>query len=349
MPSLAHSESGVRPSQDEPGAARDGPGHGGGWQRELAQAIRDPVELCAALGLDPAIGRSAAEAGFSTLVPRPFLRRMRHGDPADPLLRQVLPSPLEQAADGLPADAVGDLASLRAPGLLQKYHGRALLMVSPRCAVHCRYCFRRHYPYQTTPASEPSWSAALDAIRADPTVSEVILSGGDPLTVGDGPLQRLFDRLETAPRVKRIRLHTRLPIVIPSRVTEGLAATIRGSSKRVVVVVHVNHGREIDCPTSDALHRLRGAGALLLNQAVLLRGVNDSVDTLADLSTTLVDAGVTPYYLHRLDRVAGVGHFGVAEGEGEALVQALRLRLPGYAVPRFVREDPGAPAKTVLA
>lgn len=340
MASLAESVSDVRPT-----TGADAPG----WQAELADAIRDPVELCRLLGLDAELGRRNHEAGFATLVPRPFLKRIRFGDPTDPLLRQVLPAPEETQGAEAPTDVVGDLAAEVIPGLIQKYHGRALLMASPHCAVHCRYCFRRHFPYENVAEIDATWSSGIEAIRKDATLSELILSGGDPLTVSDRRLSRLLDWIDGIGHLRRVRLHTRLPVVLPSRVTGDLLSLLCGRNATIVIVVHVNHAREIDEEVADAFGRLRECGALLLNQSVLLRGVNDGVETLAELSERLVSVGVTPYYLHQLDRVAGVSHFEVPETTARRLIEDLSRRLPGYAVPRLVREEAGAASKTFLA
>jgi EF-P beta-lysylation protein EpmB len=315
------------------------------WQRELAAAFRTPEALCAALDLDPAVV-AADTAGFSLLAPRGFVARMRRGDPADPLLLQVLPRAEETAAvAGYTADPVGESSAVAAPGLVRKYAGRALLLVTGGCAVHCRYCFRREFPYAEHGAHAAGLQEAFAAIAADASVTEVILSGGDPLLVDDARLTGVIASLAAIPHVRRLRIHTRLPIVLPERVTADLAGMLGGCRPTVVVVVHANHPAELDASVAAALRRLAVAPALLLNQAVLLAGVNDSVDVLAGLSERLIDLGVTPYYLHLLDRVQGAAHFEVPEPRARELHRSLRDRLPGYAVPRLVREVPGEPAK----
>ncbi len=319
------------------------------WQRIAAEAIRDPEELWHRLRLPLAslpAARRAAET-FGLRVPEPFLARMRPGDPEDPLLRQVLPAAAEHAHDpAFDLDPVGDGAAHSAPALLRKYHGRALLLASGACAVHCRYCFRRHYPYHEAGAGH--WEAALEAIAADPTVEEVILSGGDPLSLTDGRLDTLLDRLEAIPHLQRLRLHTRQPIVIPQRVTPELVGRLTASRLQAVVVLHANHPNEFDGAVEAACRQLRATGATLLNQAVLLAGINDSVATQAALARRLFDAGVLPYYLHALDRVSGARHFESPVDPGE-LMAGLRSRLPGYLVPSLVRENAGAPYKQPLA
>lgn len=319
------------------------------WKQALSEAIRDPKELCRVLGLPSPIGYEAAYDGFKMLVPRGFVARMRRGDPVDPLLLQVLPTGTESESSELPTDAVGDIKARREQGLLQKYQGRVLLLLSGRCAINCRYCFRRHYPYGELPRGDDAWSPALRAIKSDPSVREVILSGGDPLMLSDRRLETLIRKLAAIAHVSTLRVHTRLPIVIPARVTESLCSMFRESRLRVVFVSHINHANEIDESVAEAATKLRRVCHQMLNQAVLLRRVNDSVVALESLSNRLLEIGILPYYLHQLDLIDGVGHFKVPSGTGERLIHALRKRLPGYAVPRYVREVPGEPNKTVLA
>ncbi len=321
------------------------------WQAELARAVTDPQELLRQVGLGPEwlpAARAAAQV-FPLKVPRGFLRRMRRGDPHDPLLRQVLPLAAELAeVAGFGADPVGDRAALRAPGVLHKYHGRVLLTATGACAVHCRYCFRREFPYQEANASADRFHAALDYIAADASLDEVILSGGDPLTLSDRRLAEFVRALEAIPQVTRLRLHTRLPVVLPERIDRGLLAWLGDTRLATVVVIHANHAQELDEDVRTALAALKDAGATLLNQSVLLRGVNDSVAALAGLSTALFAAGALPYYLHVLDRVTGAAHFEIDEQRARAIHAELSALLPGYLVPRLVREQPGAPSKLPL-
>ncbi len=327
------------------------------WQQQLAEAIRDPVQLLAELGLEPALlGDAAAvaraQAQFPLRVPRAFVARMRRGDPRDPLLRQVLPLALEQAAvPGFGGDPLGEAAARRAPGLLQKYAGRALLMTTSACAVHCRYCFRRDHDYAQDQASGESgrWEQALARVAADPSIEELILSGGDPLSLGNARLAELVHRVQDMGHVKRLRLHTRTPIVLPARVDQGLLTLLSGAAAQVLVVVHANHAAEIDAEVAGALAALRGTGATLLNQSVLLAGVNDATEALAELSLRLFEAGTLPYYLHLLDPVGGVAHFDVSEARARQLLRELNARLPGYLVPRLVREIAGRPGKTPVS
>ena len=316
------------------------------WQADMASAITHPRELITELGLDPALIAPAEAAGtsFRLRVPRSYVSRIRRGDPNDPLLRQVLPidAELADAADYV-ADPLGEKAAVRAPGLLQKYHGRALLITTSACAVHCRYCFRREFPYESSRLTD-----ALNEISGDSSIEEVILSGGDPLSLSDVRLTSLTDDIQRIPHVRRLRVHTRQPVVLPSRVDEGLTQWLTQLRLPVVFVLHVNHANEIDEDVRAACASLRDSGVTLLNQTVLLRGVNDDASVLADLSRALFDAGVLPYYLHLLDHVRGAAHFDVPEERARIIAGQLAAQMPGYLVPRLAREIYGAPAKVTL-
>jgi EF-P beta-lysylation protein EpmB len=317
----------------------------------MKDAVRDPDELCRLLDLPAELAMSVREAvrQFPLFVPRGFLARMRPGDANDPLLRQVLPLARElEEVPGFVADPVDDAAATRLPGLLQKYQGRALMITTGACAVHCRYCFRRHFPYSESPRSIESWQPAIDEIAGNMSLREVILSGGDPLTIVDRALGELVDELAAIPHLRRLRIHTRLPIMIPERVTDELLAVVRGSRLTPIIVVHANHANELDTSVARALAKLSDAGIVLLNQAVLLRGVNDSLEAQTALCERLVDLRVMPYYLHQLDRVAGAAHFEVPVEIGRQIIEQLRARLPGYAIPQYVREAPGALSKVVI-
>lgn len=321
------------------------------WQDQLRDAFRKPSELAAFLELPlDRLPRPPESDTFPLLVPRSFASRMRKGDPLDPLLRQVWPDAAESVAKpGERPDPVGDLAARKAPGLLQKYASRALVVTTGACAVHCRYCFRQNFPYDESATAPTRWAAQLDAFRADTSLREAVLSGGDPLVLPDSVLASRVADLEAVARLSTLRIHTRLPVVLPSRVTADLCRILSTSRLRVVVVAHANHPSEIDSSVASAIARLRGAGATVLNQSVLLAGVNDSVDALERLSLALWDAGAVPYYLHALDPVEGSSRFGVADDDGIRLIGELRRRLPGYLVPRFVREIEGEPSKTPVA
>ena len=319
------------------------------WRHAWRDAVRDPHELLAIVGLESLAGTLSTTRHFPLRVPRGFIARMRHGDASDPLLRQVLPLDDEdRIVSGFELDAVGDGEARRGGGVIHKYQGRALLIATGSCAVHCRYCFRRHYPYAEDTAAAAGWREAIAVIASDPSLHEVILSGGDPLSLANHKLAELTDALRTIPHIRRLRIHTRLPVVLPERVDAGLLAWLRDLPWPVTVVLHANHANEFDASVDAALAALRRTGATLFNQAVLLRGINDSVDALADLCERGFQAGVLPYYLHQLDRVAGAAHFEIDDAQALSLHAKLAARLPGYLLPRLVREVAGAPGKTPL-
>ena len=321
------------------------------WQQLWRQAVRDPQVLLERLGLDAqALGVSEqAVQQFALRVPEGFIARMRHGDRHDPLLRQVLPINDEmQVVPGFDLDAVGDGAAKKATGVIQKYRGRALLVATGSCAINCRYCFRRHFDYGAENAAKGGWQEAVASIAADPDIDEVILSGGDPLSLATHKLEELTDALRAIPHIKRLRIHSRLPVVLPERVDEPLLAWLRSLPWPLAFVIHANHANEFDANVDAAMAALRATGAQLLNQAVLLRGVNDDVETLAALSERSFAAGVMPYYLHQLDRVAGVAHFEVDDDRARALHAGVAARLSGYLVPKLVREIAGDTGKRPL-
>ncbi len=324
------------------------------WQREQADGYLRPADLLADLGLTDILATRLADAGmlreFPLRVPRSFARRMRHGDPNDPLLLQVLPLAAEMlAAAGFVDDPNHEQHAQRAPGLLQKYQGRALLITTGACGVHCRYCFRRAFPYADHADDAGRWASALDTVAADDSIEELILSGGDPLTLHNARLQTLSTRLLPVRHLRRLRIHTRQPIVLPSRVDAGLLAWLTSLPWSVSIVLHCNHANEIDAEVAAACAQLRASGAVLLNQSVLLAGINDNADTLRALSQRLFDCGVLPYYLHLLDPVRGAAHFSVDEARGIELMDQLAGTLPGYLLPRLAREIPGRKAKTVIS
>jgi EF-P beta-lysylation protein EpmB len=319
------------------------------WQKVQARAIHDPAELLALLELPASLlpaARRAAER-FPLRVPRGYVARMQKGDPTDPLLRQVLPLGDElDDPPGFGPDPVGDLAAMTVPGLLHKYHGRVLLITTPACAVHCRYCFRRAFPYQEARPDASPWVPALAYIDANPDIEEVILSGGDPLSLGNERLGRLLEAIRAIPHVRRLRIHSRQPIVLPERIDAGLLNRLGRYPLPQVMVVHCNHPQELDGGVIAALKALRETGLTLLNQAVLLHGINDRLETQIELSERLFDAGVLPYYLHQLDRVSGASHFEVPDRCALDLMERMRNRVPGYLLPRLVRETAGLASKT---
>jgi L-lysine 2,3-aminomutase len=318
------------------------------WQQGLREAFRDPKALADHLGLSlDRLPPLPATLDFPFLVPRPFASRMKAGDPEDPLLRQVWPHHGEMdAAPGERDDPVGDSSAALEPGLLRKYHARALVVATGACAVHCRYCFRQNFPYLESPPSE--WARHLARLRAETGLRECILSGGDPLNLTDSVLEKWIGDLESVPHLRTLRIHTRLPVVLPDRVTPDLCRNLSQSRLRAVVVLHANHPSEIDDDVAAAAGRLRDAGAQVLNQSVLLAGVNDDVSVLEELSLRLWDAGILPYYLHALDPVRGSSRFAIPDARAIAISADLRARLPGYLVPRLVREIEGSDSKTPL-
>ncbi|MBP89055.1 MAG: EF-P beta-lysylation protein EpmB [Planctomycetaceae bacterium] len=320
------------------------------WQEAMKEAIRDPGELCRRLDLPDDLQTAAERAvsDFPLFVTPDYLAKIELGNPRDPLLRQVLPIADElDERESFTRDPVSDSAAHQQPGLIHKYRGRALLMVTGACPIHCRYCFRRHFPYDEAPQSLEAWQPALQHIAEDASIDEVILSGGDPLTVVDSQLAKLVAALAEIPHLRRLRVHSRLPIVIPERVTNELLDLLTRSRLTPVIVVHANHPRELEGSVARSLSRLVDAGIPTLNQSVLLRGVNDDASVLAELSRRIVDLRVMPYYLHQLDRVSGAAHFEVPVERGRELIAELRKLLPGYAVPRYV-QDNGGPAKQIL-
>ena len=321
------------------------------WQDALSNLITDPKELLTLLELDPALLDEAiiAARAFPLRVPLSFVARMQKGNPDDPLLKQILPLGLEmQEVRGFVSDPLAEQQANPVPGLLHKYHGRVLVTLTSVCAVHCRYFFRRHFPYADNNPGRAGWKQLFSYIAEDPTINEVILSGGDPLAVNDRLLRSFTNELAALSQIKRLRIHTRLPIVLPDRVTDELIEWALQLPFNLVVVVHANHPQEIDETVRAALLRLRSAGIHLLNQAVLLKGVNDNVETLVNLSESLFSAGVLPYYLHVLDKVKGAHHFDLPKAKVRELYLTLISRLPGFLVPRLVREEAGELSKTLL-
>jgi len=320
------------------------------WKKHLKEAVSDPLELLSLLGLDksPLKDRVARLSSFRTRVPMPFIDKMSYGDPNDPLLLQVLPLLKEdQLVDGFGFDPLAENTN-QPPGILHKYQGRLLVLLASTCAVNCRYCFRRHFPYSEKSATGESFHKAIEYIRGEESISEVILSGGDPLIVSDSSLESLANQLSEMKHVKRLRIHTRLPVVIPQRITDKLCEIMQNSRLKSSVVLHVNHANEVDEKLSKRLHKLKSSGVMIFNQSVLLKGVNNSVEAICELSEKLFETGVIPYYIHLLDKVQGAAHFEVCEEEAKLLLEEARKRLPGYLMPRLAREIPGESSKTLI-
>lgn len=322
------------------------------WQEELSHAIKQPTVLLQMLGLEDRLHAIDAEAlkHFPLRVTQSYINKMHYGDATDPLLRQVFPL-IDEALEieGFSVDPVGDHLAVTSPGILHKYQGRALLLTTGVCAIHCRYCFRRHFPYSDSNPLASQWQKTMDTLQNDSSIQEVILSGGDPLALTDTKLAAMVEDLQKIPHLKRLRIHTRLPLVLPKRVNQSLLTWINACRLQVVIVIHANHANEIDSETADGLKQLRQAGCELLNQTVLLRGVNDTAEQLISLSECLSEVQVLPYYLHLLDKVQGASHFDVAEQKGIELITAMRCELSGYLVPRLVCEQQGEASKTIIA
>lgn len=317
------------------------------WQAELANAISSAEELLDTLALPHSSSGLVRNPTFRLRVPRCYVAKMQKGNANDPLLKQVLPLAAENSPYGV-NDPVGDIAAMATPGLLHKYRGRALLVTTGACAIHCRYCFRRHFPYTNANPGKNEWQDAMVYLSTRQDIHEVILSGGDPLVLDNAKLGRLLTTLEQIPHVKWLRIHTRLPVVLPSRIDEELVSLLQKLRFRKTFVIHANHANELMADEFAAMHRLQSSGVTLLNQSVLLKGVNDTASTLIELSKRLHEAGVLPYYLHMLDPVQGAMHFEVSQSRAIELMESLRKELPGYLVPRLVREIAGEASKTAI-
>jgi EF-P beta-lysylation protein EpmB len=326
------------------------------WKKLLASGIQNLQELAHYLDLNvqqllpEGAQQSSLESGFSTRIPLPYASRIKKGELNDPLLRQVLPSLFEQqSAAGFVTDPLNEAQFNPINGLLHKYASRVLLVASSACPIHCRYCFRRHFGYSNNNPGKERWVQVFDYLRTDTTINEAILSGGDPLTASDSHLAWMAQQLASIPHMRRLRIHTRFPVVIPQRVTPELIAWLKAFSLQKVMVLHINHPAEIDDHVVQALIDLKAADVTLLNQSVLLKGVNDSAEVLAALSERLFDAGVLPYYLHLTDKVAGTAHFDVHETEALQIFEQLQALVPGFLLPKLVREIPNQPSKTIIA
>ena len=320
-----------------------------GWQEQLARAITSPEQLLNLLDLDNRLLPAAlrASSDFALRVPQSYVARMERGNPEDPLLKQILPIGQEcENVEGYDLDPLAEQSQNPCNGVIHKYDGRLLLVTSSVCAVNCRFCFRRHYPYSDNQLAGENWQQALDYIASDKTIHEVILSGGDPLAANDKRLRAMTEALNAIDHVKTLRIHSRFPIIIPERITDDMISWFAGQRLKPVMVVHCNHANEIDTSVADAMSKLREAGVTLLNQSVLLKDINDNAKALIDLSHALFGAGILPYYLHVLDPVKGAAHFDVPDETGKQLIQEMAAQCSGYLVPKLVREIPGKPGKT---
>ena len=319
------------------------------WQQQLAHAVTSPETLLNTLGLesDEFGDFLAANSQFPLKVPQAYLDKIKPYTPSDPLLLQIMTQSQETVdVAGYNTDPVGDINASQLPGLLHKYHGRVLLITTAACAVHCRYCFRRHFPYQQQTASRDDWQEAIKYIQQDNSIEEVILSGGDPLVLSDHKLETLIKQLEDIPHLSRLRIHSRLPVVLPDRITDELTEILSRSRFNVCLVIHANHANEITGSEIKVLRKLQKAGVQLLNQAVLLNKINNLKEDQIDLSNALYNAGVLPYYLHLLDPVSGSAHFEVQLQDAKKLISKMRTKLPGFLVPKLVREIAGENSKT---
>lgn len=322
------------------------------WQSQLSDLITDPSELLSLLELSSEqllSGAILASEKFKLRVPRAFVGKMNAKNPLDPLLLQVLPHHLElEEHPEFVTDPLGEEAANQLPGVLHKYKSRFLLTLTGACAVHCRYCFRRHFPYQENLPKNEDWLNIKNYIEANPNINEIILSGGDPLTLSNRKLALWLERLSSLKQIEILRIHSRVPIVIPNRIDEQLIYLLKNSRLRIVLVVHSNHASELDDFTCSKLLQLSDHHITVLNQAVLLKGVNDSAQTLIDLSYRLFEARVMPYYLHVLDKVKGAQHFDLESSEIDDIYRDVLANLPGYLVPKLVREIAGEKNKTPL-
>ena len=320
------------------------------WLKQLANGISDPVKLLEMLEIDPSpwLDGFAARKLFAQRVPQSFVDRMEKGNPYDPLLRQVLPLSEEfEVHEGYSNDPLEEQDN-DIPGLLHKYRNRALMIVKGGCAVNCRYCFRRHFPYQENKSGKQAWTKCLEYMTQQPELNEVIFSGGDPLMAKDDEIDWLLEHIAQIPHIKRLRIHSRLPVVIPARITDELCQLLRASRLQIVLVTHINHANEINAEFATQMAKLKHAGVTLLNQAVLLKDINNNIEAQVALNEALFDAGILPYYLHVLDKVQGAAHYFVSDEEAKAIMRGVITRISGYLVPKLTREIGGRPSKTPL-
>lgn len=321
------------------------------WKAELSNCISSIDELLHQLGLKAEDLNTTEQAAsqFPIKVPQSFVKLMEYGNPKDPLLKQVLPITSELQIDSnFSTDPVSEASFNPVPGIVHKYRNRVLMIISPSCAINCRYCFRRHFPYEDNRQSKQQWLKALDYLKTKPEINEVIYSGGDPLAANDNFLSWLTGEIESIQHIKRLRIHTRLPVVIPSRIDDSLLNWLSNTRLKPTVVLHINHANEIDTALSQGVNQLKQAGILVLNQSVLLKGINDNSNQLIYLSEKLFDAGIMPYYLHMLDPVQGASHFDVPEAQAVEIFNQIQSELPGFLVPKLVQERAGESSKSLI-
>lgn len=321
------------------------------WKKELANAITSPTVLLDKLDLNHHIQSVDQNSHFKCLVTKSFIEKIKSGDFNDPLLQQVLPLAVENHSivqEKGKTDPVGDLNSQVSQGLLHKYHGRALLISTGACAIHCRYCFRRSYPYQQSSCNNKALDDTITYLDQHPEIDEIILSGGDPLVLDNKKLESLIIKLEQIKHLQTLRIHTRIPVVLPNRITDKLCQILSTSRFQIVMVIHANHANELGSDEHEKLHLLHQSGITLLNQSVLLKGINDDIKTLTTLSKRLFQCKTLPYYLHLLDPVTGAMHFDASKKSATLLLQELSTQLPGYLVPKLVQEIAGSPSKTAI-
>ena len=321
------------------------------WKTELSHCVNSIDELLNQLGLKAEDLNATEQAAneFSIKVPQSFVQLMEYGNPNDPLLKQVLPITSElQVDNNFSTDPVDESSFNPVPGIVHKYRNRVLMIISPNCAINCRYCFRRHFPYDENRQSKQQWLKALDYLKTKPEINEVIFSGGDPLAANDHFLRWLTAEIESIQHIKRLRIHTRLPVVIPSRVDDQLLNWLGNTRLKPTLVLHINHANEIDEALRQGVDRLKKSGITVLNQSVLLKGINDNSDQLISLSEKLFDAGIMPYYLHMLDPVQGASHFDVSMDRAVEIFRQIQTELPGFLVPKLVQERAGERSKSLI-
>lgn len=321
------------------------------WKTELSHCVNSIDELLNQLGLKAEDLNATEQAAneFSIKVPQSFVKLMEYGNPNDPLLKQVLPITSElQVDNNFSTDPVDESSFNPVPGIVHKYRNRVLMIISPNCAINCRYCFRRHFPYDENRQSKQQWLKALDYLKTKPEINEVIFSGGDPLAANDHFLRWLTAEIESIQHIKRLRIHTRLPVVIPSRVDDQLLNWLGNTRLKPTLVLHINHANEIDEALRQGVDRLKKSGITVLNQSVLLKGINDNSDQLISLSEKLFDAGIMPYYLHMLDPVQGASHFDVSMDRAVEIFRQIQTELPGFLVPKLVQERAGERSKSLI-